>query len=141
MHRLFSRSRSLCFLAIVDVIFLLLILPHSLANYEIFAHNYYFRQIYLSSKVNLLALSNWISASAIWQVIDYSFRQRIPNEFQKKNYCQSLFQYFILNTHSNSTLFQSTDIDVRFHLNQLQQSLPIRYLRSLDDVHIVFEKL
>ncbi|VDM48471.1 unnamed protein product [Toxocara canis] len=64
-----SRSRNLCYLAIVDILFLLLMFPHSLANYEIFAYNFYFRQLYLSVKVHLLALSNWISASAIWLVL------------------------------------------------------------------------
>lgn len=60
------RSWLLSALAVCDIFFLLFMLPHSLAHYELFAFNYTFRNLYVSYKINLLAFTNWASAAAIW---------------------------------------------------------------------------
>ncbi|KAK0419060.1 hypothetical protein QR680_013930 [Steinernema hermaphroditum] len=56
-------------LAVADMIFLLFIIPHSMAHYRIFSFNYYFRKYYLGNKMHLLAVLNWSSAAAIWLVL------------------------------------------------------------------------
>ncbi|KJH48181.1 hypothetical protein DICVIV_05699 [Dictyocaulus viviparus] len=66
------RTRSnllLAYLAVADVIFLVFMLPHSFAHYEIFAFSYWFRRFYLSYKMHLLAVLNWASAAAIWLIL------------------------------------------------------------------------
>uniref|UniRef100_A0A0K0G2Z5 Putative G-protein coupled receptor (inferred by orthology to a C. elegans protein) n=1 Tax=Strongyloides venezuelensis TaxID=75913 RepID=A0A0K0G2Z5_STRVS len=66
------RSKSnilLSALALSDCIFLLLIAPHSLANFNIFALNNTFRYLYFRSKMHLIAFANFASASAIWFVL------------------------------------------------------------------------
>ncbi|CAI4222557.1 unnamed protein product [Auanema sp. JU1783] len=65
-----SRANSfLSVLAFADIIFLSLLFPNILANYEFFTFNYYFRWFYFNTKVHLLSLANWCSAVAIWCVI------------------------------------------------------------------------
>uniref|UniRef100_A0A0N4ZND8 G_PROTEIN_RECEP_F1_2 domain-containing protein n=1 Tax=Parastrongyloides trichosuri TaxID=131310 RepID=A0A0N4ZND8_PARTI len=56
-------------LALSDCLFLLLISPHSLANFNFFALNNTFRYLYFRSKMHLIALANFASASAIWFVL------------------------------------------------------------------------
>ncbi|CAJ0957269.1 unnamed protein product, partial [Mesorhabditis belari] len=66
------RSRANSFLAVLafaDIIFLSLVLPNVFANYGIFVFNYYFRWIYLTTKIHLIAMANWSSAVAIWCII------------------------------------------------------------------------
>lgn len=63
---IFCRSWLLSYLAMSDIVFLIFILPHSLANYEIFAFNKYFRRYYLTYKLNIIAITNWASALAVW---------------------------------------------------------------------------
>lgn len=53
-------------LAVTDMIFLFLMLPHSFAHYNIFVHNYTFRLVYNRTKNTLIAFANWSSAAAIW---------------------------------------------------------------------------
>lgn len=63
------RTRSnilLASLAVADIVFLIFMLPHSLAHYRIFAFSYWFRRLYLGNKMHLLAVLNWASATAIW---------------------------------------------------------------------------
>ncbi|CAB3402224.1 unnamed protein product [Caenorhabditis bovis] len=62
-------------LAVCDVSFLLLIIPHSLANFDTFAFNYTFRYLYLPSKIHLIAFANWTSAVAIWLVVGVCFER------------------------------------------------------------------
>uniref|UniRef100_A0A0M3IM92 G_PROTEIN_RECEP_F1_2 domain-containing protein n=1 Tax=Ascaris lumbricoides TaxID=6252 RepID=A0A0M3IM92_ASCLU len=65
-----SRANSLlACLAFCDIVFLLLMIPHSLANFNVFALNYFFRWYYLSAKIHLITLANWSSAVAIWLVV------------------------------------------------------------------------
>lgn len=72
-----SRSWLLSALAVCDIFFLLFMLPHSLAHYELFAFNYTFRNLYLSYKINLLAFTNWASAAAIWMILFICFERLI----------------------------------------------------------------
>lgn len=60
-------------LAVVDMLFLISMLPHSFAHYQIFVFSYYFRVFYLKSKTHAVAFSNWFSAAAIWSVVFSSF--------------------------------------------------------------------
>ena len=53
-------------LAVVDMLFLLSMLPHSFAHYQYFIYSYNFRLIYLKTKTHAVAFSNWFSAAAIW---------------------------------------------------------------------------
>jgi hypothetical protein len=53
-------------LALADLTFLLVMLPHSLANYTTFALNFTFRYIYFRTKHELVALANWSSSAAVW---------------------------------------------------------------------------
>ncbi|VDN60267.1 unnamed protein product [Dracunculus medinensis] len=80
-----SRANTLlACLALCDIVFLILMIPHSLANFDIFAFNYYFRLYYLSARIHLITLANWTSAVAIWFTvcvervmgIKYPFRTR-----------------------------------------------------------------
>uniref|UniRef100_A0AC34QHV6 G-protein coupled receptors family 1 profile domain-containing protein n=1 Tax=Panagrolaimus sp. JU765 TaxID=591449 RepID=A0AC34QHV6_9BILA len=66
------KSRSnflLACLAVVDMLFLISMLPHSFAHYQVFIFSYYFRVFYLKSKTHAVAFSNWFSAAAIWLVL------------------------------------------------------------------------
>ncbi|CAJ0941137.1 unnamed protein product, partial [Mesorhabditis belari] len=56
-------------LAVCDVCFLLLMVPHSLANFDLFGHSFVFRSLYLPAKMHLIAFANWTSAVAIWLVV------------------------------------------------------------------------
>uniref|UniRef100_A0A7E4W1L8 G_PROTEIN_RECEP_F1_2 domain-containing protein n=1 Tax=Panagrellus redivivus TaxID=6233 RepID=A0A7E4W1L8_PANRE len=56
-------------LAIADTVFLLCMLPHSLASYQIFYLNYSFRWFYWKIKEFGVAFLNWSSAAAIWLVL------------------------------------------------------------------------
>uniref|UniRef100_A0AC35F7P0 G-protein coupled receptors family 1 profile domain-containing protein n=1 Tax=Panagrolaimus sp. PS1159 TaxID=55785 RepID=A0AC35F7P0_9BILA len=56
-------------LAFCDILFLLLMVPHSLANFDNFGLNFTFRLYYLPLKVHLLSLANWCSAVTIWLII------------------------------------------------------------------------
>ena len=62
----FRSSGLLVALAICDCLFLLSMVPHSLANFHSIASNFTFRLYYLSSKVHLLFVANWCSAVTIW---------------------------------------------------------------------------
>uniref|UniRef100_A0A0N5AV37 G_PROTEIN_RECEP_F1_2 domain-containing protein n=1 Tax=Syphacia muris TaxID=451379 RepID=A0A0N5AV37_9BILA len=65
-----SRANSLlACLAFCDIAFLLLMIPHSLANIPAIGLSYYFRIYYLPMKVNLITFANWSSAAAIWLVV------------------------------------------------------------------------
>ncbi|PAV91830.1 hypothetical protein WR25_18990 [Diploscapter pachys] len=66
------RTRSnklLAALALADIVFLIFMLPHSLAHYHVFAFSHWFRYLYLTNKVHLTAIVNWASAAAIWFVL------------------------------------------------------------------------
>uniref|UniRef100_A0A183CJQ9 G_PROTEIN_RECEP_F1_2 domain-containing protein n=1 Tax=Globodera pallida TaxID=36090 RepID=A0A183CJQ9_GLOPA len=64
------RSDSLLIaLAFCDVLFLLLLLPSAMAQFDSFGQNPRFRLLYLSLRVHLVALANWCSAVAIWLII------------------------------------------------------------------------
>ncbi|KAE9414707.1 hypothetical protein Angca_008336 [Angiostrongylus cantonensis] len=66
------RTRSnvlLASLAVADIVFLVFMLPHSLAHYKLFAFSYWFRRLYLGNKMHLLAILNWASAAAIWLIL------------------------------------------------------------------------
>ncbi|KAE9554836.1 hypothetical protein FO519_001951 [Halicephalobus sp. NKZ332] len=65
----FRSSGLLVALAICDCLFLLLMVPHSLANFHSIGLNFTFRLYYLPLKVHLLSLANWCSAVTIWLVI------------------------------------------------------------------------
>ncbi|MFH4977540.1 hypothetical protein AB6A40_004249 [Gnathostoma spinigerum] len=65
-----SRANTLlACLAFCDMVFLLFMVPHSMANFELFAFNYYFRWYYFITKVHLIGFANWSSAVAIWLVV------------------------------------------------------------------------
>lgn len=53
-------------LAFCDILFLLLVVPHSLANFDYFGLNFNFRFVYLSAKLHLISIANWCSAVATW---------------------------------------------------------------------------
>uniref|UniRef100_A0AC35GHK1 G-protein coupled receptors family 1 profile domain-containing protein n=1 Tax=Panagrolaimus sp. PS1159 TaxID=55785 RepID=A0AC35GHK1_9BILA len=55
-------------LAVADMVFLILMLPHSFANYDYFVHSYTFRLFYVRTKTHLIAFANWSSAAAIWLI-------------------------------------------------------------------------
>jgi len=64
------RSNSLLVaLAVIDILFFLFVLPHSLANFDHFGLTSRFRLLYFSTKMHLIAMANWCSATAIWLVI------------------------------------------------------------------------
>uniref|UniRef100_A0AC34RJN9 G-protein coupled receptors family 1 profile domain-containing protein n=1 Tax=Panagrolaimus sp. JU765 TaxID=591449 RepID=A0AC34RJN9_9BILA len=56
-------------LAFCDCLFLLLMVPHSLANFPSVGLNFTFRFYYLPLKVHLLSIANWCSAVTIWLII------------------------------------------------------------------------
>ncbi len=65
-----NRSNSLlATLAFADILFLTMIIPHSMANFDAIAFNYLFRRIYFQFKMNLITFANWSSAAAIWFVL------------------------------------------------------------------------
>ncbi|KAI1729251.1 7 transmembrane receptor (rhodopsin family) domain-containing protein [Ditylenchus destructor] len=66
-HR--SSDALLVSLAFCDILFLLLMLPHSLANFDYFGLDFTFRTLYLPSKIHLISTANWCSAVAIWLII------------------------------------------------------------------------
>ncbi|KAL3117129.1 hypothetical protein niasHT_007532 [Heterodera trifolii] len=67
VHPTTRRSNSLlAVLALLDVLFLLLMLPSSLAHFTFFARQFTFRRVYFATKIPLLALINQCSAAAIW---------------------------------------------------------------------------
>ncbi|PAV86723.1 hypothetical protein WR25_14165 [Diploscapter pachys] len=68
-------------LAFCDICFILLIVPHSLANFDAFAFSYTFRYFYLPSKMHLIAFANWSSAVAIWLVVGVCFERVIGVRF------------------------------------------------------------
>ncbi|VDM99389.1 unnamed protein product [Thelazia callipaeda] len=53
-------------LAVCDICFLLLMVPHSMANFSSFAQSYLFRWFYLTTKIHLITFANWNSAIATW---------------------------------------------------------------------------
>ncbi|KAF7636427.1 G_PROTEIN_RECEP_F1_2 domain-containing protein [Meloidogyne graminicola] len=59
-------------LAICDIIFLFLLLPSSLAQFDHFGQQKHFRVFYLSLRVHLIGFANWCSAVAIWLIIAIS---------------------------------------------------------------------
>nr|CAD2167340.1 unnamed protein product [Meloidogyne enterolobii] len=59
-------------LAICDIIFLFLLLPSSLAQFDQFGQQKHFRVFYLSLRVHLIGFANWCSAVAIWLIIAIS---------------------------------------------------------------------
>ncbi|CAD6187679.1 unnamed protein product [Caenorhabditis auriculariae] len=66
------RTRSnqlLACLAVADIVFLVCMLPHSLAHYSLFSTTFWFRLLYLGNKMHLLAILNWASAAAIWLIL------------------------------------------------------------------------
>lgn len=60
-------------LAFCDILFLILMIPHSLANFDLFGLNMTFRMLYLPIKVHLISLANWCSAVAIWFFFIFNF--------------------------------------------------------------------
>lgn len=60
-------------LAFCDILFLILMIPHSLANFDYFGLNMTFRMLYLPTKVHLISLANWCSAVAIWYNKNFIF--------------------------------------------------------------------
>uniref|UniRef100_A0A914LYY3 G-protein coupled receptors family 1 profile domain-containing protein n=1 Tax=Meloidogyne incognita TaxID=6306 RepID=A0A914LYY3_MELIC len=59
-------------LAICDIIFLFLLLPSSLAQFDQFGQQKHFRVFYLSLRIHLIGFANWCSAVAIWLIIAIS---------------------------------------------------------------------
>ncbi|KAK6043814.1 hypothetical protein COOONC_18680 [Cooperia oncophora] len=59
-------------LAVCDVCLLILMIPHSMAHFDYFALNLFFRYPYLRSKIHLFAFANWTSAVSIWYVLEVS---------------------------------------------------------------------
>ncbi|CAJ0580834.1 unnamed protein product, partial [Mesorhabditis spiculigera] len=62
-------------LAVCDICFLLLMVPHSMANFDVFALSFPFRSLYLPAKLHLIAFANWTSAVAIWLVVIVCFER------------------------------------------------------------------
>ncbi|GMR41763.1 hypothetical protein PMAYCL1PPCAC_11958 [Pristionchus mayeri] len=74
------RTRSntlLANLAVTDIFFLLFMIPHCMAHYRWFDHSYYFRLLYISNKMHLIAMLNWASACAIWLVLAVSLERLV----------------------------------------------------------------
>ena len=55
----------LAVLASLDALFLLLMLPNAIANFDTIAFNPDFRRVYLASKVHLMALMNQLVAKNV----------------------------------------------------------------------------
>lgn len=68
----FSANQFLVAMAFCDILFLLAIIPHSLASYDIFGLNNTFRALYFTIKMHLIALANFLSGINIWLVIAVS---------------------------------------------------------------------
>ncbi|EYC23383.1 hypothetical protein Y032_0015g2620 [Ancylostoma ceylanicum] len=64
-------------LAVCDVCFLILMIPHSMGNFDYFAFSLLFRYLYLRSKIHLVAFANWTSAVSIWLVVGVCFERVI----------------------------------------------------------------
>ncbi|VDP01061.1 unnamed protein product [Heligmosomoides polygyrus] len=64
-------------LAVCDVCLLILMIPHSMAHFDYFAFNLFFRYPYLRSKIHLVAFANWSSAVSIWLVVGVCFERVI----------------------------------------------------------------
>uniref|UniRef100_A0A8R1HS77 G_PROTEIN_RECEP_F1_2 domain-containing protein n=1 Tax=Caenorhabditis japonica TaxID=281687 RepID=A0A8R1HS77_CAEJA len=65
------RTRSnqlLACLAVADIVSLIVILPHSMAHYEIFETALWFRRFYGKYKYQIIAMTNWSIATATWLV-------------------------------------------------------------------------
>uniref|UniRef100_A0A914DUY5 G-protein coupled receptors family 1 profile domain-containing protein n=1 Tax=Acrobeloides nanus TaxID=290746 RepID=A0A914DUY5_9BILA len=56
-------------LAVCDIVFLLSMIPFSMAHYRVFYLNYAFRYLYVRLNFHLMAILNWVSATAIWLVL------------------------------------------------------------------------
>ncbi|KAI6176400.1 G-PROTEIN-RECEP-F1-2 domain-containing protein [Aphelenchoides bicaudatus] len=92
------RSRSnklLAALAITDIMFLLLMLPHALANYHSLEFNSTFRRIYFYIEPAATSLANWCSAVAIWLILTICFERligiRYPLSSRKGKFCNTAF--------------------------------------------------
>ncbi|KAI6214600.1 putative G-protein coupled receptor F59B2.13 [Aphelenchoides besseyi] len=68
-HANHRSNRLLVALNVSDVAFLLVMIPHSLANFDQFGLNYTFRIFYFTTKIHLISIANWCSAASIWLVI------------------------------------------------------------------------
>jgi hypothetical protein len=62
----FRSNRLLVVMAFADIVFLISIVPHALANFDFFGLNNTFRIFYFSLKMHLIALSNFLSGVTIW---------------------------------------------------------------------------
>ncbi|PIC13779.1 hypothetical protein L5515_004967 [Caenorhabditis briggsae] len=65
------RTRSnqlLACLAVADIVSLIVILPHSMAHYEMFETALWFRKFYGKYKFQIIGISNWSIATATWLV-------------------------------------------------------------------------
>ncbi|EGT56728.1 hypothetical protein CAEBREN_13867 [Caenorhabditis brenneri] len=65
------RTRSnqlLACLAVADIVSLIVILPHSMAHYEMFETALWFRKFYGMYKLHIMAVTNWSIATATWLV-------------------------------------------------------------------------
>ncbi|KAI6222349.1 putative G-protein coupled receptor F59B2.13 [Aphelenchoides fujianensis] len=68
-HAHHRSNRLLVALAVCDIIFLNVLVPHSLVNFDVFGFNYSFRIFYFVTKIHLISVANWCSATAIWLII------------------------------------------------------------------------
>ncbi|KAI6187640.1 putative G-protein coupled receptor F59B2.13 [Aphelenchoides besseyi] len=68
-HANHRSNRLLVAMSVCDCAFLLAMIPHSLANFDQFGLNYTFRVFYFTTKIHLISIANWCSATSIWLVI------------------------------------------------------------------------
>ncbi|VDD89543.1 unnamed protein product [Enterobius vermicularis] len=95
-----------------DLVFLVLMLPHSLAAFKKFERSLTFRLIYLSTKQTLGALANWMSASAIWLILAVSVERLlvIRRPLRSRFYWKKRVKYFVL-----LSIFAATGVLTTYH--------------------------
>jgi hypothetical protein len=90
---IFRSNKLLAALAVSDILFLLFVIPHSLAVYPFIAFNTSFRRFYYAVKMPTVALMNWSSAIAIWLILTICFERliaiRYPLSSRKGRVCNT----------------------------------------------------
>ncbi|CAJ0930891.1 unnamed protein product, partial [Mesorhabditis belari] len=68
-------SDLLAAVSLCDMMFLFMMVPHSLASIDSLAKLYHFRYFYIKTKQHMAAIANWMSAAAIWLILAVSLER------------------------------------------------------------------
>ncbi|KAI1732883.1 serpentine type 7TM GPCR chemoreceptor srw domain-containing protein [Ditylenchus destructor] len=95
-----------------DLMFFLLMLPHSLAAFQFLGNNLMFRYYYLLYRQELSALANWLSASAIWLIFAVTVErfQVIRSPLRSRSYWKKTARFFVI-----GGIFTATFVLTAYH--------------------------